>query len=49
MLAVAVWSLAYALELVNTDLPTILFWDNIAWLGSAFTVSRNGGKSATTL
>jgi PAS domain S-box-containing protein len=37
MLAVAVWSLAYALELINTDLPTILFWDNIAWLGSAFT------------
>jgi PAS domain S-box-containing protein len=36
-LAVAVWSLAYALELVNTDLPTILFWDSIAWLGSAFT------------
>jgi PAS domain S-box-containing protein len=36
MLAVAQWSLAYALELVNTDLPTILFWDNLEWLGSAF-------------
>src|SRR6266581_2558515 len=36
MLAVAEWSLAYALELVSADLSTILFWDNIAWLGSAF-------------
>jgi len=36
MLAVAEWSLAYALELVSADLPTALFWDNIAWLGAAF-------------
>ena len=36
MLAVAEWSLAYALELAGADLPTILFWDNFAWLGSAF-------------
>src|SRR5947209_9865666 len=35
MLAVAEWSLAYALELANTDLPTILFWDNISWLVAA--------------
>src|SRR6266571_45222 len=34
MLAVAEWSLAYALELVSPDLPTTLFWDNISWLGS---------------
>jgi PAS domain S-box-containing protein len=36
MLAVAEWSLAYALELFSTDLPTILFWDNLTWLGAAF-------------
>src|SRR6266566_4850167 len=36
MLVVAEWSLAYALELVSADLPTALFWDNIAWLGAAF-------------
>src|SRR5256886_4669537 len=36
MLAVAEWSLAYALELVSADLPTALFWDNIGWLGAAF-------------
>ncbi len=36
MLAVAEWSLAYALELVSADLPHALFWDNIAWLGAAF-------------
>jgi N-terminal 7TM region of histidine kinase len=36
MLAVAEWSLAYALELASPDLPTILFWDNMAWLGAAF-------------
>lgn len=36
MLAVAEWSLAYALELVSADLPTILFWDNITWIGAAF-------------
>src|SRR5437764_2115110 len=34
MLAVAEWSLAYALELASPDLPTTLFWDNIAWLGA---------------
>src|SRR6266480_1897716 len=36
MLAVAEWSLAYALELVSADLHAILFWDNITWLGAAF-------------
>ena len=36
MLAVAEWSLAYALELVSADLPAALFWDNIEWLGAAF-------------
>jgi PAS domain S-box-containing protein len=36
MLAVAQWSLVYALELVSTDLPAVLFWDNIEWLGAAF-------------
>ncbi len=35
MLAVAGWSLAYALELVSSDLPAALFWDNIGWLGAA--------------
>ena len=34
MLAVAQWSLAYALELVSPDLQTALFWDNLAWLGA---------------
>src|SRR5438105_1234233 len=34
MLAVAEWSLGYAVELVSPDLPITLFWDNIAWLGS---------------
>src|SRR5438034_6325539 len=34
MLAVAEWSLAYALELASPDLPTTLFWDNIEWLGA---------------
>lgn len=35
MLAVAEYSLAYALELVSADLPTALFWDNMTWLGAA--------------
>ena len=34
-LAAAEWSLAYALELVSADLPTALFWNNIAWFGAA--------------
>lgn len=34
MLAVAEWSLGYALELASSGLPATLFWDNIAWLGS---------------
>ncbi|MFL5657872.1 MAG: histidine kinase N-terminal 7TM domain-containing protein, partial [Ktedonobacteraceae bacterium] len=29
MLAVAEWSLGYALELASPDLPTTIFWDNI--------------------
>ena len=35
MLAVAEWSLGYALELSSPDLPTTLFWDNVSWLGAA--------------
>src|SRR5438132_5241374 len=35
MLAVAEWSLAYALELVRADFSTALFWDNAEWLGAA--------------
>src|SRR5258708_29421364 len=35
MLAVAEWSLAYALELVSADLPAALFWDDVEWLGAA--------------
>ena len=35
MLAVAEWSLGYTLELVSPNLPTALFWDNIAWTGAA--------------
>lgn len=34
MLAVSEWSLAYALELMSSDLQTQLFWDNISWLGA---------------
>jgi len=34
MLAVAEWSLGYALELGSPDLSTTLFWDNISWLGA---------------
>ncbi len=35
MLAVAVWSLAYAVELVSANLSAALFWDNLTWLGAA--------------
>jgi PAS domain S-box-containing protein len=35
MLAVAEWSLAYALELASPDLATTLFWDNLSWIGAA--------------
>lgn len=35
MLAVAEWSLAYALELVSPNLQVALFWDNVAWIGAA--------------
>ncbi len=34
MLAVAQWSLGYALELLSSNLSTKLFWDNFAWLGA---------------
>jgi PAS domain S-box-containing protein len=33
MLAVAVWSLGYALELSSADLPSIVFWARIEYLG----------------
>lgn len=36
MLAVAEYSLGYVFELVRSDLPTVLFWDNIEWIGAAF-------------
>ena len=35
MLAVAQWSLAYALELASSNLRAALFWDNMEWLGAA--------------
>ncbi len=35
MLAVAEWSLAYALELVSPNVGLTLFWDNIGWFGAA--------------
>src|SRR6266496_2878281 len=35
MLAVAEWSLGYAMELISPDLQIALFWDNISWLGAA--------------
>src|SRR5437763_15679915 len=34
MLAVAELSLGYVLELAHFDLPTILFWDNLEWVGA---------------
>lgn len=34
MLAVAQWSIGYALELASADLPIKLFWDNVSWLGA---------------
>jgi PAS domain S-box-containing protein/putative nucleotidyltransferase with HDIG domain len=33
MLAVAVWSLGYTLELGSNDLPVLLFWSNVQYLG----------------
>ena len=33
LLGLVVWSLGYALELGSVGLPTVLFWDNVAWLG----------------
>src|SRR5260370_19493806 len=35
MLAVAEWSLAYALELGSADFPAALFWDNMTWLSAS--------------
>src|SRR5947209_2756080 len=34
MLAVAEYSLGYFFELAHFDLPTVLFWDNLEWLGA---------------
>src|ERR1700686_4566756 len=34
MLAMAEWSLGYALELTGRSLSSALFWDNIAWIGA---------------
>ncbi len=36
MLAVAEYSLGYVLELLSADFPTVLFWDNIEWLGATW-------------
>ena len=33
LLAAAEYSLGYALELGSPDLPTVLFWNNVEWLG----------------
>src|SRR5437763_10551157 len=35
MLAVAVWTLGYALELAGGDIPTKLFWLDVEYLGIA--------------
>lgn len=35
MLGVAVWSVGYAFEVSSADLSTIVFWDNVQYLGSA--------------
>jgi PAS domain S-box-containing protein len=34
MLAMAEWSLAYALELTSHALTSALFWDNVTWIGA---------------
>ena len=34
MLAMAAWSLGYALELTSRSYSWALFWDNIAWIGA---------------
>jgi PAS domain S-box-containing protein len=34
MLAVAEYSFGYSFELAHSDLPTVLFWDNLEWLGA---------------
>jgi PAS domain S-box-containing protein len=35
LLAAAIYSLSYMVELGSTDLSTAIFWNNVAWLGSA--------------
>src|SRR5947209_5530862 len=34
MLGVGEWSLTYAVELGCAGLPTVLFWDNLTWVGA---------------
>src|SRR5437660_8136870 len=34
MLAAAEYSLGYFFELAHSDLPTVLFWDNLEWIGA---------------
>ena len=34
LLAAAIYSLSYMVELGSTDLSTAIFWNNVAWLGS---------------
>src|SRR5947209_6436727 len=34
MLAVTEYSVGYVFELAHSDLPTVLFWDNLEWLGA---------------
>src|SRR5437879_5172607 len=37
MLAIAEWSLGYALELASSDLSSVLWWNNVVWLGAICT------------
>ena len=34
MLGVALWSLGNVVTLGSSDLPTVVFWDNVTWLGT---------------
>ena len=34
LLAAAIWTIGYGVELGGTDLPVTLFWDNVSWIGS---------------
>ena len=36
MAAIAWWLVSYALQVSGTDLPTVVFWSNVTFLGIAF-------------